>query len=308
MRIVVTTFAAFVICFATATQGEDTVPPQENVQILDSDLATDDYQGLFVIEEDQESVAASNEATDGEKVLPAYETRGKTLREIFREANEAYEADELEEAGAHYEVMIAKGAANGAVYFNLGNTYFRMGDFGRAILCYEKAKKVSPRDPDIVHNLTHVKSYLVDREAGKRAAPRALESLLVLHYQTTENETLWMLACLTCLLGVIFILRLLRMPFTEKVFYGYVRGAVVLLFVLQLISAVYKIEVETKQREGVILIDSVRATASPGAEELLAEVNAGTKVEILDIRNGYAHIRLPTGTPAFVQEDEIGEV
>jgi tetratricopeptide (TPR) repeat protein len=42
---------------------------------------------------------------------------------------------------------------NGAVYYNLGNAWFRAGEYGRAIAAYRKAKPFRPRDAYLDANL-----------------------------------------------------------------------------------------------------------------------------------------------------------
>src|ERR1700722_14252576 len=51
------------------------------------------------------------------------------------------------------ESLLADGFRNGAVYYNLGNAYFRAGEYGRAIAAYRKAKPYRPRDPYLEANL-----------------------------------------------------------------------------------------------------------------------------------------------------------
>lgn len=51
------------------------------------------------------------------------------------------------------ESILADGFRNGAVYYNLGNAYFRAGEYGRAILNYRKAIPYRPRDPYLAANL-----------------------------------------------------------------------------------------------------------------------------------------------------------
>ena len=60
---------------------------------------------------------------------------------------------EFRESAAVFESMVADGFCNGAVYYNLGNAYYRAGDFGRAILNYRKAKPYRPTDPLLEANL-----------------------------------------------------------------------------------------------------------------------------------------------------------
>ena len=61
--------------------------------------------------------------------------------------------EEFRESAKVLESFVADGFCNGAVYYNLGNAYYRAGDFGRAILNYRKAKHYLPRDPLLEANL-----------------------------------------------------------------------------------------------------------------------------------------------------------
>ncbi|MCG3196891.1 MAG: tetratricopeptide repeat protein [Candidatus Omnitrophica bacterium] len=268
----------------------------------------------LIIEEDSPPVmlldtAPSPTPTPGDKsAIPEVDVTGMANTQIFRLANEAYEKEEFETAAAYYGGLVEKGVANGDVYFNLANACFRAGDFGRAVLYYEKALRLRPRDPDIAHNLEYARTFLIDKEIESDRLPGSLETILVLHRRTTTPETLWLLAVLSAALALLLLARRLHRSLRERVLLGYLQGALVTLLLLQVASAGFKLWSDKNLRDGIILENSVKAGASPGAEEELLELNAGTKVRILDIRNGYAHIRLPNGIPAFVPEESIGEV
>jgi tetratricopeptide (TPR) repeat protein len=60
---------------------------------------------------------------------------------------------EYRESAAVLESMLSDGFRNGAVYYNLGNAYFRAGEYGRAIAAYRQAKRYRPRDPYLEANL-----------------------------------------------------------------------------------------------------------------------------------------------------------
>lgn len=60
---------------------------------------------------------------------------------------------EYRESARVFESILADGFRSGAVYYNLGNAYFRAGQFGRAILNYRKAQAYRPRDPYLKANL-----------------------------------------------------------------------------------------------------------------------------------------------------------
>src|SRR5262249_18396747 len=47
---------------------------------------------------------------------------------------------------------------SGNLYFNVGNAWFKAGDVGRAILDWERARRLVPGDPDLLANLGWARS------------------------------------------------------------------------------------------------------------------------------------------------------
>lgn len=84
----------------------------------------------------------------------------------FDAANKLYEQGKYEEAIVAYHKMIQKGETSAAVYFNLGNTYFKAERLGEAVASYRLAERIAPRDPDIQANLR----FVLDA-AGVRSGP-----------------------------------------------------------------------------------------------------------------------------------------
>src|SRR5690554_6716104 len=85
----------------------------------------------------------------------AEENPGRVInpQALFYQANKLYEEGRYEEAAASYRQLLDRGYESGNLYFNLGNTCFRLGRTGWAVLFYEKAKKLIPRDADLRANL-----------------------------------------------------------------------------------------------------------------------------------------------------------
>jgi hypothetical protein len=57
------------------------------------------------------------------------------------------------ESAKELESIVADGFRSGAVFYNLGNAYYRAGEYGRAIINYRKAKPYRPRDVYLSANL-----------------------------------------------------------------------------------------------------------------------------------------------------------
>lgn len=72
--------------------------------------------------------------------------------DAFKEANAQYEAGEYESAVESYQQLLSEHqSAN--LHYNLGNAYYQLGEYGPAILHFEKALALEPRNPDIRANL-----------------------------------------------------------------------------------------------------------------------------------------------------------
>ena len=75
--------------------------------------------------------------------------------------NKAYRDGNFDAAIQAYEDAIVAGANDYRVFYNLGNAYFRLGMVGRAVLSYERARYLAPRNKDVLNNLKFVKSTSV---------------------------------------------------------------------------------------------------------------------------------------------------
>ena len=86
----------------------------------------------------------------------------QSAQEDFFEANRAYKNDQFQEAVDGYLNLIENGIENGHLYYNLGNAFYRLGNLGRAILFFERARLLLPRDDDLIFNLSHARNQAVD--------------------------------------------------------------------------------------------------------------------------------------------------
>ena len=76
----------------------------------------------------------------------------------FTAAAAAYRAEDYDKAAAAYEEVLRGGKESGALYYNLGNSYFKKGSLGKAVLNYERARRLVPRDGDLNFNLEYARA------------------------------------------------------------------------------------------------------------------------------------------------------
>ena len=103
--------------------------------------------------------------------------------EVTKEmADEEYNNGNYQQAAKDYE-EICDTTANAAVYYNLGNTYYRLDNIPRAVLSYERALLLSPADADIKFNLEKARAKTIDK-----ITPQS-EMFFVTWWRTLTNIT-----------------------------------------------------------------------------------------------------------------------
>ncbi len=84
-------------------------------------------------------------------------------RELLNKANTSYSQSQYKEALTDYLKIEEMGYASEVLFYNIGNTYFKLNEIGKSILYYERALKLNPSDKDLINNLTLAKEFTLDR-------------------------------------------------------------------------------------------------------------------------------------------------
>ncbi len=80
----------------------------------------------------------------------------------FEKATTAYNRGAYEEAITHYKAILEEGRHSAALYFNLGNAYYKKNEIAPSIYYYEKALLLDPDDPEIQNNLRFARNMTLD--------------------------------------------------------------------------------------------------------------------------------------------------
>ena len=82
---------------------------------------------------------------------------------FFDEGNQRYQDGDFDGALERYARILDDGLESGELYYNIGNTYFKLNELGPAILYYERARRLMPGDDDLVANLELARSMTADQ-------------------------------------------------------------------------------------------------------------------------------------------------
>src|SRR5438477_5041815 len=110
----------------------------------------------------------------------------------FTKANQEYAQGHFPEAISGYEALVRAGQWSANLFYDLGNAYFRTGDFGHAILNYERALALERHHPEATANLQIARDEARALEMQQSAPERYLRFASVNQYSIVAAAAFWL--------------------------------------------------------------------------------------------------------------------
>ena len=227
---------------------------------------------------------------------------------IMQKANKFYQDNEYEKAAELYEQIVKNGYENEALFYNLGNAYFKLGKLGYAILYYEKALKLDPNDDDANYNLKIANARTTDKieVLPKLFYVKWWETFLNIF--SIEGWSYFAFSIYILLLASIALYFLSRKTYLQKwaVIASFIVGVLFLVSVLFLFT---QIQSEENTNSGVVIEQVVTAKLSPDDQSGDAFViHEGMKVNLEDQVGNWVKIKLPDGKIGWMQDSELKKI
>lgn len=230
------------------------------------------------------------------------------LDTIWARANAAYSNRSYRQAVDLYETLLAQGMHSGKLYYNLGNSWFKQGRMGKAILNYNRALLLDPTDEDTQYNLAMANARIVDKidtvpEFFLKSWLRDLGLLL--------SADLWAILGLI-FLGLTFgatILWLLSntLPLRKLGFYGGVSSLI--LCIVCTYYADFQRGRLLHSNEAVVmnLVAPVKSSPGAGSKDIFV-LHEGTKVRMQEQLDGWTEILLSDGNKGWIATNAIESI
>jgi len=230
------------------------------------------------------------------------------VNELMRKGNKNYQEKKYEKALEDYKSVLNEGYVSPALYYNIGNTYYRLGKLGESILYYEKSLKLSPDDEDAHYNLNIAKAHTKDKI---KAVPQLFIVKWWNAFITLLPASGWAIAVLI----VYFILLLLialwffTKDSTVKQ-YSTLGGIVaVIVLIISITLLVSSTNHEKSNKYGILLQSVITAKTSPDNNSNDAFViHEGVKFKIEDQLQGWNEIKLADGKVGWIPQKSFGEI
>ncbi len=225
-------------------------------------------------------------------ITPASVFATETAR-MHIDAVKYYNSGEFIKAAELMETIVSSGVINGKLYYNLGNAYFKSGNTGKAILWYERARKLIPNDPDLKFNFNYAEGFIKDKSEEKTLS---VYKVLFFWKQLFGRSLIqWTGIIIFFLFWLMIIYQMIKGRNIIKIHTG-ITLALSLIFVM---TSVYDYYADNYKKKAVILQEKVyvRSGLTDDSTELFI-LHTGTRVNVEDERKGYFKIRF--------SDDKIG--
>ena len=228
--------------------------------------------------------------------------------DLLQKANELYTKEQFKQSIEVYNQLLMTNMESPEVYFNLGNAYYKTGQYTLSILNYERAKLLAPDDEDINFNLQVANQKVVDsiQELPGIFVVRWWNSLV--NSQTTDS---W--AILSIISFVVF-LTMLGFYFFAKT--SEVKRITFWSGCFLIVFTIFSWSFAAKQKsrlvnhsEAIVMQPTVTVKSSPSEKGTnLFVVHEGLKVKITDKLGDWVEIKLADGNKGWLLLESIERI
>lgn len=223
----------------------------------------------------------------------------------FDKAGAFYKSGQYKEAAEQYEKMIAQSGADAAVYYNLGNCYFKLNLLGKSILSYERAQRLAPDDEDIVHNLKLAQLKAVDRV---QSVPQLGLVSTWKKFVASQSSSGWGTYALAAVWSAILLAGIYLFLMSNKLLKTLAYTLTVASFLL-LSLAFIRHNGEVSSGEGILLAESLNIKSAPDENAgNIFILHEGVKFKLLDRVGSWHKIRLADGKVGWLQQDAFERI
>jgi tetratricopeptide (TPR) repeat protein len=194
----------------------------------------------------------------------------------------AYDEGNWQEARERFESLLKDGLSSAALYYDLGNCYYKLGEKGKAVWAYESARRLDPRDPDIEWNLNLLNKQLEDKPEETHVLNR-----LILPLRSDELAVI-----LSVILGI-FSCNLFCLTFIKSARGFFFKLGVILAIPLLASSLLIGVRwFEIKDRLAVVQDREIFVRYGPNQDSTRAFLlHEGTKVKIKKVKGDWYSIQ-----------------
>ena len=228
----------------------------------------------------------------------------QNIDNLFEESNDLYTNGDYQNAVQGYLEIVKSGFESAELYFNIGNSFYKLNNIPESNYYYEKAKLISPNDDDILTNLSFAQNLRIDKiETLPVTDIQNLKlSILDLLSEKGWSYVLVILIWIMCFTFIVY--NLSNDPKFKRLFFS-------ISFVLLILSSfTLFINFEKKKiseiKYAIIYDKEIEVWSEPNnISELKFLLHEGTQVKLIDVIEDWLNIQLENGTIGWIQSSSL---
>ena len=231
-------------------------------------------------------------------------TSNQVIDDLFQKSNEYYTNGDYQNAVNGYLDVLDSGFESADLYFNLGNSFYKLNNIPDSNFYYEKAKSISPNDDDILTNLIFAKNLRIDK----------IEILPISQMQNFKSSILGLFSEKGWSISLISLIWFMSLAF---IFYIISKDSKFkrLFFTISIVFMILSsftlfINFEKKKlgeiKYAIVYDKEIEVWSEPNnISELKFLLHEGTKVKQLDVIEDWVNIQLENGTLGWIQSSSL---
>ncbi|PQJ75602.1 SH3 domain-containing protein [Polaribacter gangjinensis] len=232
----------------------------------------------------------------------------QNIDDIFYSANDFYKNEKFEKAIELYHQIESKGTISVELYYNLGNSYYKINKVGPAIYYFEKALKLDSTNEDAQNNLIFAKRLALD---NIQEIPKNIFQKINANYLQKLSYNQWAIVSvvfsfLACILFLLFYFA--NSPTIKRIYFSSSISSFLLLIIS--FSITYnQFSFSQNNKEAIVFAETSAVKNAPtfNSEEVFI-LHEGTKVIVLDAIDNWKKIKLADGKQGWIIAKEIKEL
>lgn len=232
--------------------------------------------------------------------------QAKDLDSLWTAGVQAYTDGKFADASTAWTSIEESGQKSAKLYYNLGNAWFKQGNYPKAILNYERALRLDPSYSDARYNLEFTGNFVQDKI---EPVPEFILKSVARKVCYVMSSNVWAVIFLVLLaaalmMGLLFLLG----SSVGKRRAGFYCGIVLLLLSAGALSfSAWQKSDSMKTDTAIVMspVSSVKSSPSSGSSKDLFVIHEGTKVTILDEVGSWKNISLADGRQGWIPAADL---
>lgn len=220
----------------------------------------------------------------------------------LKQADQLYQDGKYKQAASLYAKIEAAGLTSSTLQYNMGNAYFKADSLAQALLHYERALRLSPKDAEIQHNIDFARKSI---EFKAETYPLIFYKRWLKNLVDTFSSTIWLILGVLLIWGAFWLARQFlygKNKDEKKRFFG---GASIVAFLslLCLIFAFTKYSYEQQKAYAIIFTQEAQPIKTAPSEDSQTQfkLSAGNKIKVVDSIDDWTKIQLEDDKEGWIE-------